>query len=118
MIDYGTILAHFYGDYVWQCRDIYNYDSILWQDGRMLCPTKEELESKQEQLILDRKLMDRKETLKMLLNNSDWCENQSSQILLENHSEWMNYRVELKKLLITKDVDSQIPDVPLKKWKT
>lgn len=118
MIDYGSILFQFYREYLWQCRDVYDYDSILWQDGRIAAPTKQELDSKWEEYLLEKLKQERKEKIKSLLLNSDWAEMQSSQLLLENSVQWIDYRLELKKLLISKDLDSVLPEVPEKKWKT
>ena len=117
MIDYGTILAYFYRDYLWQCRDVYDFGSILWQDGRIPAPTKQELDSKWEEYETYSLNKVRKEKIKSLLSDSDWSEMPSSQSVLSNYNEWMDYRIKLKRMLILNDYSVQLPETPEKKWK-
>ena len=91
-------------------------NDLNWKDDRE-CPSKQLLEKTKQELIEKDRIVELKNSIKILLANSDWAETSTSQMLLENGNEWIDYRIQLKKILININLNQSIPKKPEVKWK-
>ena len=115
MIDYALILTTKYKGALWTL-DGDSYEGLTWL-SESLKPTKEELDSQWEEVLLLQKKTNCKIQARQLLADSDWSETPSVIEQLENASEWKIYRMEVRKFIITPVEHPEFPSKPQTKWK-
>ena len=85
-MDYSKILTRYYLNYSWSCGDTYN--TLEWYDTTLAKPTKEELELKYDDLLLD----NMREKRDKLLRESD----HTALPDFPNREVWLSYRQSLR----------------------
>jgi len=117
MIDYANILIKKYSEYIWTIIDCYNYDTLIWHMSNTIeKPSKEELESKLEEVLIEIQKDKCKTQAQILLNESDWTDLYTVRNKLENINEWDTYRDIVRQLRINPIENPIFPDKPQTIW--
>lgn len=92
------------------------WDGIQWNDPRPQ-PTKEEWETEKARLIAYQPKQDCKDKAKQLLSQSDWSTLPDVQTQLLNYQDFINYRSQLRNLVINPVENPIFPTEPKVIWK-
>lgn len=115
MIDYSIILSENYKNTIWVCRGN-EYDGIDWMDNTPK-PTKEELDSQWNEVLSIKEKQECKDKAKQLLADSDWSTLSDVQSQLLNYQDFVNYRSQLRDLVINPVENPVFPSEPEARWK-
>ena len=115
MIDYSLILTINYKGKIWSLNGD-SYEGLEWLDESPK-PTKEELDSKWEEVLTIIKKDNCKNKAQILLNESDFTDLYSVRNKLENINEWDTYRGIIRELRINPIENPIFPDKPKTIWK-
>jgi hypothetical protein len=118
MIDYANISIYKYSEFIWTITDCFNYDTLIWNEfNEIQKPSKEELESKLEEVLIIISKNNCKTKSQLLLNESDFTDLYSVRNKLENINEWDTYRDIVRQLRINPIENPVFPDKPQTIWK-
>jgi hypothetical protein len=118
MIDYTLILDKKYKDCIWGLNNN-NPNELIWNETNSISkPTKEKLDSKWEEVLIEIQQDKCKTQAQILLNESDWSDLYSVRNKLENINEWDSYRELIRELRINPIENPTFPDKPKTIWKT
>lgn len=115
MIDYARILTLFYSGKSWVLVGD-EYEGLNWTDSSPK-PTKEELDSKWQETKSIYNKEQCKDKAKQLLSLSDWSTLPDVQIQLSNYQDFVNYRSQLRNLVINPVENPVFPSEPEARWK-
>lgn len=115
MIDYSRILSIFYAGKAWVLNGE-TYEGLDWLDSSTK-PTKEELDSKWEETKTIYKKEQCKDKAKQLLSQSDWSTLPDVQAQLSNYQDFVNYRSQIRNLVINPVENPVFPSEPEARWK-
>jgi len=115
MIDYSRILSIFYAGKAWVLNGE-TYEGLDWFDSDPK-PTKEELDSKWEETKTIYNKEQCKDKAKQLLAQSDWSTLPDVQAQLSNYQDFVNYRSQLRNLVINPIENPVFPSEPEARWK-
>lgn len=117
MIDYTAILELKYKNCLWGL-NANDPNQLSWSESNTIPkPTKEELDSQWDEVLLLKKKEVCKSQAKTLLAKSDWSVLPDRAAMLENASEFVAYRTELLKLIISPVAEPVWPSEPEPRWK-
>lgn len=94
----------------------FEWSGLEWLDSRP-CPTKEAWESEKARLIAYQPKQDCKDKAKQLLSESDWSTLPDVQTQLSNYQDFVNYRSQLRNLVINPVENPVFPSEPEARWK-
>jgi hypothetical protein len=94
----------------------YIYEEIIWLDPRPK-PTKEEWETEKARLIAYQPKQECKDKAKMLIAKTDWSVLPDRSIMIENISNFIDYRNTLLNLIINPIENPDFPKEPDVIWK-
>lgn len=115
MMDYTLILRVKYPNTKWTFNGD-EYDGLTWIDESPK-PTKEELESQWNEVLSIKKKEQCKNQAKQLLSDSDWSTLPDVQSQLLNYQDFVNYRSQLRNLVINPVDNPVFPSEPEARWK-
>lgn len=116
-IDYGLLAINNLvqnAELVWG--EPFGYEDIYWKDSRPQ-PTKEQWETEKARLIAYQPKQDCKDKAKQLLAQSDWSTLPDVQAQLSNYQDFVNYRSQLRNLVINPVDNPVFPSEPEARWK-
>lgn len=93
-----------------------DWDGLYWLDTRPQ-PTKEQWEAEKARLIAYQPKQDCKDKAKQLLSESDWSTLPDVQTQLLNYQDFVNYRSQLRNLVINPVDNPVFPSEPEARWK-
>ena len=115
MIDYTLILTIKYKGKMWSLNGD-SYEGLTWLE-ESLKPSKEELDSQWEEVLIKIQKEQCKTKSQILLNESDWTDLYSVRQKLENINEWDSYRDIIRELRINPIQNPIFPNKPETIWK-
>ena len=92
------------------------YDALRWEDSRPK-PTWEQIQNEWVILSVELKKQDCKDKAKQLLSQSDWSTLPDVQAQLSNYQDFVNYRSQLRNLVINPVENPVFPSEPEARWK-
>lgn len=92
------------------------WEGLEWQDSRP-CPTREAWETEKARLVAYQPKQDCKDKAKQLLSESDWSTLSDVQTQLLNYQDFVNYRSQLRSLVINPVENPVFPSEPEARWK-
>lgn len=92
------------------------WEGLTWYDSRPQ-PTKEAWEAEKARLIAYQPKQDCKDKAKQLLSQSDWSTLPDVQTQLSNYQDFVNYRSQLRNLVINPVENPVFPSEPEARWK-
>lgn len=92
------------------------WDGLQWEDERTQ-PTKEQWEAEKARLIAYQPKQECKDKAKQLLSESDWSTLPDVQTQLLNYQDFVNYRSQLRNLVINPVENPVFPSEPEARWK-
>ena len=113
-MNYTEILEIKYKNYFWSINNN-NYEEITWYSDTPK-PTKEELDSQWDEVISIKKKQDCKDKAKQLLSESDWSTLPDVQTQLLNYQDFVNYRSQLRNLILNPVEEPIFPEEPQPIW--
>ena len=114
MIDYTLILTIKYKGKMWSLNGD-SYEGLTWLE-ESLKPSKEELDSQWEEVLIEIQKEQCKTKSQTLLNESDFTDLYTVRNKLDNINEWDNYREIIRELRINPIENPIFPDKPQTIW--
>jgi hypothetical protein len=115
MIDYTLIFQIKYPNSSWSLNGD-SYEGLTWYSDSHK-PTKEELDSQWDEVLSIKKKENCKDKAKQLLAQSDWSTLPDVQTQLSNYQDFVNYRSQLRNLVINPVENPVFPSEPEARWK-
>lgn len=116
MINYNTLALQNLvtnAEFVWYGTE---WSGLQWLDSRPQ-PTKEQWEAEKARLIAYQPKQDCKDKAKQLLAQSDWSTLPDVQAQLSNYQDFVNYRSQLRNIVINPVENPVFPSEPEARWK-
>lgn len=117
MIDYTLILDIKYKNCLWGL-NANDPNQLSWSESNTIPkPTKEELDAQWNEVLSIKKKEQCKDKAKQLLSQSDWSTLPDVQAQLSNYQDFVNYRSQLRNLVINPVENPVFPSEPEARWK-